>query len=293
MKRCSKLDCQEDNPSDAIFCHMCGRKMKTRKKWPILVGVFISLLVVLGILFFIVPIGSNATNFTVNGVSFKMIKVNGGSFYMGATPECDCGEAQWWEKPIHRVRLDEYYIGETEVTQELWEEVMGYNPSEKFVGRNYPVNCVSWDDCIEFCRVLSLKTGKRFRLPTEAEWEYAARGGNKSKLYKFSGSNNLYQVAWCLDNSDSIPHQVKTKKPNELGIYDMTGNAWEWCSDYWSEKYNDSPQNNPKGPAYGEYRVHRGGGWLNLPKSCRISYRHYARPGRKNDYRGFRLAMDD
>ena len=290
MKRCSNPSCHADNPDDAIYCHMCGHKMKTRKKWPIVLCVFLSLLVVLGILYFIVSVDSNATKFTVNGASFNMIKVDGGSFYMGATPECDCGEAKWWEKPVHRVSLDQYYIGETEVTQELWEAVMGYNPSEKIVGRNYPVNCVSWDDCMEFCQVLSRKTGKRFRLLTEAEWEFAARGGNKSKQYKFSGSNNLY--AWFIDNSDSIPHPVKAKKPNELGIYDMTGNAWEWCSDYWSEKYNDYPQNNPKGPSFGEYRVHRGGGWLNKATNCRISYRYKAKQSRRNDFRGFRIAMD-
>lgn len=293
MRRCPNTKCQEVNPDDANYCHMCGSKMKTKTIWPIIVGAVIAIISVFGILELFIPDNRDTLTFTVNGESFNMIRVNGGSYNMGATSECDQGEAKWWEKPVHRVTLDNYYIGETEVTQALWEAIMGSNPSQNRVGRNYPVNCVSWDDCVEFCQVLSQKTGKRFRLPTEAEWEFAARGGNKSNHYKYSGSNYLHEVAWCLDNSDSISHPVKTKKPNELGIYDMTGNAWEWCSDYWCENYSDYSQYNPQGPSTGEYRVHRGGGWLNLPKSCRISYRYYAKQGRRNDYRGLRLAMDD
>lgn len=292
MKRCSNPSCHADNPSDAIFCHMCGLKMKTRVIWPfILGGVVLVSALVCGIIKFTTFENKNVVKFTVNGVSFNMIKVEGGSFSMGATYE-QGNEAMWWEKPVHQVSLNSYYIGETEVTQSLWKAVMIQNPSS-FKGDNLPVDCVSWDDCVEFCRLLSHKTGKRFRLPTEAEWEFAARGGNKSKHFKYSGSNNVYDVAWCLHNSDSIPHAVKTKKPNELGIYDMTGNAWEWCSDYWQEKHDDYTQYNPQGTSIGEYRVHRGGGWLNLPKSCRISYRYYAKQGRRNDYRGLRLVMDN
>lgn len=292
MKRCSNPSCHADNPSDAIFCHMYGRKMKTRVIWPfILGGVVLVSALVCGIIKFTTFENKNVVKFTVNGVSFNMIKVEGGSFSKGATYE-QGNEAMWWEKPVHQVSLNSYYIGETEVTQALWKAVMIQNPSS-FKGDNLPVDCVSWDDCVEFCRLLSLKTGKRFRLPTEAKWEFAARGGNKSKHFKYSGSNNVYEVAWCIGVSDSIPHAVKTKKPNELGIYDMTGNAWEWCSDYWQEKYDDYTQYNPQGPSIGEYRVHRGGGWLNLPKSCRISYRYYAKQGRRNDYRGLRLVMDN
>lgn len=291
MKRCSNPSCRADNPSDAIFCHMCGRKMKTKVIWPFILGgvVLISALVC-GIIKFTTFENKNVVKFTVNGVSFKMIKVDGGSFSMGATYE-QGNEAMWWEMPVHQVSLNNYYIGETEVTQALWKAVMSQNPSS-FKGDNLPVDCVSWDDCVEFCRLLSHKTGKRFRLPTEAEWEFAARGGNKSNCYKYPGSNNVYEVAWCIGVSDSIPHAVKTKKPNELGIYDMAGNAWEWCSDYWGAKYNDYHEINPQGPSTGEYRVHRGGGWLNRPTHCRISYRYKAKQSRRNDFRGFRLVMD-
>ncbi len=292
MKRCPNPTCHEDNPDDAVYCHMCGRKMKTRAKWPfVLVGIVaVALAVVFGIMKFDSSDNENKMKFTVNGVSFNMIKVDGGSFSMGATYE-QGSEAMWWEEPVHQVSLSSYYIGETEVTQALWKAVMRQNPSS-FKGDNLPVDCVSWDDCVEFCRLLSQKTGKRFRLPTEAEWEFAARGGNKSNHYKYSGSNNLYEVAWCLDNSDNISHPVKIKKPNELGIYDMAGNAWEWCNDYWHEKYENYSQVNPQGPSSGEYRVHRGGGWLNRPTHCRISYRYKAKQSRRNDFRGFRLAMD-
>lgn len=292
MKCCPNTKCQEYNPDDAVYCHMCGRKMKTKAIWPFVLGgvVFVSALVY-GIMKLTSFENKNGESFTVNGVSFNMIKVDDGSFSMGATYE-QGSEAMWWEEPVHQVSLSSYYIGETEVTQALWKAVMRQNPSS-FKGDNLPVDCVSWDDCVEFCRLLSLKTGRRFRLPTEAEWEFAARGGNKSNHYRYSGSDNLYEVAWCLDNSDSIPHPVKLKKPNELGIYDMAGNAWEWCSDYWHEKYENNSQVNPQGPSSGEYRVHRGGGWLNRPTHCRISYRYKAQQNRRNDFRGFRLVLDE
>ena len=291
MKRCSNTSCRADNPSDAVYCHMCGRKMKTKAIWPfVLGGVVLVGALVYGIMKFTTFENKNVMKFTVNGVSFNMIKVEGGSFSMGATYE-QGSEAMWWEKPVHQVSLNNYYVGETEVTQALWKAVMKQSPSG-FKGDNLPVDCVSWDDCVEFCRLLSHKTGKRFRLPTEAEWEFAARGGNKSNSYKYPGSNNVYEVAWCIGVSDSIPHAVKTKKPNELGIYDMAGNAWEWCGDYWGANYNDYHEINPQGPSTGEYRVHRGGGWLNAPTYCRVSYRYKAMQTRRNDFRGFRLVMD-
>lgn len=290
MKNCPNTICRAEHPDDANYCHMCGGKMKTKSKWPIICGIILVIAIILGVLWFFVFDSQSVPKYAVNGVSFNMIKVDGGSFYMGATFE-QGNESKEWEKPVHHVTLNSFYIGETEVTQALWKAVMKQNPSN-FRGDNLPVDNVSWDDCNEFCRLLSQKTGKIFRLPTEAEWEFAARGGNKSNHYKYSGSNNLYEVAWCLDNSDSIPHPVKTKKPNELGIYDMTGNAWEWCSD-WYERYHDYSQNNPHGPSSGEYRVHRGGGWLNSPLYCRISYRYYAKQGRRNDFRGLRLALDN
>lgn len=266
------------------------KKTSDGNVWKIILGVIFVLAVAFGIMKLTSPNNEKVTKFMVNGVPFNMIKVEGGSFSMGATYE-QGSEAMWWEEPVHQVSLNSYYIGETEVTQALWKAVVGENPSS-FKGDNLPVDCVSWDDCVEFCRLLSQKTGKRFRLPTEAEWEFAARGGNNSNHYKYPGSDYVYEVAWCIGVSDSIPHPVKTKKPNELGIYDMAGNAWEWCNDYWCEKYYDYSQVNPQGPSDGEYRVHRGGGWLNHPTNCRISYRYKAKQSRRNDFRGFRLAMD-
>ena len=200
-------------------------------------------------------------------------------------------ESKAWEKPAHQVTLNSYYIGETEVTQELWKQVMGYNPSQH-VGDSYPVECVSWNDCVEFCQRLSQKTGCHFRLPTEAEWEYAARGGNLSKGYKFSGSNLIEDVAWSLEISDSISHPVRQKQPNELGLYDMTGNAWEICSDLYA-RYTGENEYNPQGPSTSEKgRVRRGGGWLNRANYSRVSYRYYTPHGQRNDFLGFRLAMD-
>ncbi|MBQ6771395.1 MAG: formylglycine-generating enzyme family protein [Bacteroidales bacterium] len=236
--------------------------------------------------------GANESiGFDVNGAKFTMKYVEGGRFMMGASASDTI--AKTWEKPAHSVILDDYYIGETEVSQALWKAVMNNNPS-KHVGDNYPVDCVSWDDCMDFCKKLSSITGYYFCLPTEAEWEFAARGGNKSNNYKYSGSNNLNEVAWCLDDSDTISHVVKTKKPNELGVYDMTGNVWEWCYDYWNnqyESYSGFSQINPHGTPSGEFRVHRGGAWHSSSKYCRVSYRWYAKAERHNDFRGFRLAM--
>ena len=231
--------------------------------------------------------GGNET-ITVNGVSFTMIKVEGGTFNMGATSE-QGSDAESDEKPVHSVTLSDYYIGETEVTQELWEAVMGSNPSY-FKGSQKPVEQVSWNDCKEFITKLNKLTGKNFRLPTEAEWEYAARGGNKSKGYKYSGSNTIGNVAWYTDNSSSKTHDVKTKTPNELGIYDMSGNVYEWCED-WYGNYSSGSQTNPTGPSTGSYRVLRGGSWINYAKYCRVSHRSSINPDyRFNDY-GFRLVL--
>lgn len=230
---------------------------------------------------------SNKT-YTVNGVSFRMISVESGTFSMGS-PDTD-KDAWDNEKPAHQVTLSGYYIGETEVTQALWQAVMGSNPS-KFTGDlQRPVESVSWNDCQTFISKLNELTGESFRLPTEAEWEYAARGGKKSKGYKYSGSNTLGDVAWYWDNSSSGTEAVKTKQPNELGIYDMSGNVYEWCADwYGSSYYSSSPQANPTGPSSGSYRVLRGGSWLNGPWNCRVAYRYYNSPVNGNYYYGLRL----
>ncbi|MBS4027610.1 MAG: SUMF1/EgtB/PvdO family nonheme iron enzyme, partial [Ignavibacteriales bacterium] len=182
-----------------------------------------------------------------------MIFVEGGTFEMGSKD----GESD--EKPVHNVELDDFYISKYEVTQNEWQEVMGNNPS-LFLGDYLPVEKVSWNDIQEFLQILNAKIGGNYRLPTEAEWEYAARGGNKYSDYKYSGSNNIDEVAWYDGNSGNKTHRVGIKKANGLGIYDMTGNVWEWCSDWYGENYySESSSSNPQGPSNGTYRVLRGG----------------------------------
>ncbi len=226
--------------------------------------------------------------FTVDGVDFTMVYVEGGTFTMGATSE-QGSDVYDREKPAHQVTLSSYYIGETEVTQELWQAVMGNNPSDN-KGDNLPVERVSYNDVQEFIAKLNQKTGKTFRLPTEAEWEYAARGGNKSKGYKYSGSNNVEDVAWYWDNANTKTYPVKTKQANELGLYDMSGNVWEWCSD-WYGGYSSSSQTNPQGPNSGSNRVLRGGSWNLNAWFCRVSYRGSISPSYRNFNGGFRLAF--
>ena len=227
---------------------------------------------------------------TVNGVAFNMVKVSGGTFQMGATSE-QGSDAESDEKPVHQVTLSDYYIGETEVTQELWQAVMGSNPSG-FTGSGLlPVERVSWDDCQTFITKLNALTGMQFRLPTEAEWEFAARGGNSSQGYKYSGSNNIVDVAWYTKNSNSKTHEVGTKAPNELGLYDMSGNVWEWCQD-WYDYYSSSAQTNPTGPTSGYHHMHRGGSWYGSAGNCRVSRRKFITPydGVGRDH-GLRLAL--
>ena len=244
----------------------------------------------------VTPPSSQDRSFTVGGVTFKMIAVEGGTFTMGATSE-QGSDAYDWEKPTHSVTLSSYSIGETEVTQALWQAVMGSNPSY-FSGSNKPVEQVSWDDCQDFIRRLNALTGENFRLPTEAEWEYAARGGNKSRGYKYAGSNNIDNVAWYWDN---IPSQssgsagygtqvVASKSPNELGLYDMSGNVWEWCQDRYGS-YSSGSQTNPTGPTSGDSRVYRGGSWYSDAWYCRVSYRHIYDPTYRSYFIGLRLAL--
>lgn len=226
--------------------------------------------------------------YTANGVSFDMMMVKAGTFTMGAKSEMKDLEPD--EKPTHQVTLtNDYYIGKTEVTQALWMAVMGNNPSY-FIGDNLPVESVSWNDCQKFISKLNSLTGQNFRLPTEAEWEFAARGGNNSNHYQYSGSNELGDVAWYVGNSGDTTHVVATKQPNELGIYDMSGNVWEWCSD-WFGNYSSSSLTNPTGPNSGSYRVLRGGGWSSLARNCRSSYRHGVAPGNGSLDDGLRLVL--
>jgi formylglycine-generating enzyme required for sulfatase activity len=259
------------------------------------------------------PVG-DLVEYTVNGVTFKMVQVEGGTFTMGATAE-QGGDAYEWEYPAHQVTLSSFSIGQTEVTQELWQAVMGSNPSwfngygnsdyssyhsDTNYGTNLqrPVEKVSWDDCQEFIMKLNQMTGKNFRLPTEAEWEYAARGGNRSQGYKYSGSNTVDDVAWYWDNipSQSIgtvgygTQTVATKQPNELGIYDMSGNVCEWCQD-WYGSYSADSQTNPTGPASGSNRVGRSGSWFNPARYCRVSDRSGISAGKRFINVGLRLAL--
>ena len=221
--------------------------------------------------------------YTVNGVSFTMIAVKGGTFQLGSDDWFDN------EKPVHQVTLSDYYIGETEVTQELWNAVMGSKPSNYTGNMQRPVEMVSWNDCQTFISRLNELTGEAFRLPTEAQWEYAARGGNKSKGYTYSGSNTIDDVAWYTSNSSSTTHPVKTKAPNELGIYDMSGNVWEWCSD-WYGSYSSAAQTDPTGPSTGSGRVRRGGSWGSSAAHCRVAYRSDFAPTISYGNQGLRLA---
>ena len=234
--------------------------------------------------------GDNISIPVKDGVSIDMIRVEAGTFTMGATPEM---ENPWDdEKPTHQVTLtNDYYIGKYEVTQALWQAVMDNNPSY-FKGDNLPVEKVSWDDCQEFISKLNRITGKTFRLPTEAEWEYAARGGKKSRGYQYSGSNNISDVAWYYDNSGSETHNVGSKQANELGIYDMTGNVWEWCQD-WHDNYSSSSQVNPTGANSGPFRVGRGGCWFYAARLCRSSCRFSYAPDTRFYYLGLRLVLSE
>ena len=244
----------------------------------------------------------------------EMVLVKGGTFTMGATSE-QGSDYYSAELPTHQVTLSDYYIGKYEVTQQLWEYVMKYsgtaadgstmsayasdvwlgtNPSSSYgEGNYYPAYYVNWEDIVNiFIPRLNKITGKTFRLPTEAEWEYAARGGNKSKGYKYSGSNTIGDVAWYYDNSSSTAHPVGTKAPNELGLYDMSGNVWEWCSDWYSSSYySSSSSTNPTGPTSGSFRVIRGGSWFSIARYCRVSCRGSGNPDFRDGDLGFRLVM--
>ena len=217
----------------------------------------------------------------------NMVYVEGGTFTMGATSEQQ--NLYDDEKPTHRVSLSSFYIGKYEVTQALWKAVMGSNPSH-FEGDNLPVENVSWNDCQTFLSKLNAMTGKNFRLPTEAEWEFSARGGNRSRGYQYSGSNVLSDVAWYDNNSGGETHPVGTKAPNELGIYDMSGNVWEWCQDR-KGSYSSSAQTNPKGPSSGSLRVFRGGSWFEFTGSCRVALRSSNAPGISYFNFGLRLVL--
>lgn len=232
------------------------------------------------------------------GINLEMVYVQGGEFLMGGISE-QGNDAESDEQVIRRVNVGDFYIGRFEVTQSQWESVMGTSVSQqrdkanpqwllRGTGPNNPMYYVSWEEASEFCRILSRKTGRTYRLPTEAEWEYAARGGQKNDGTKYSGSNLIDYAGWYGGNSDSSTHPVGTKNPNELGIYDMSGNVWEWCRDWYAGAYDRSQTDNPTGPVSGSYRVLRGGSWYNTASGCRVSNRNDNSPDSRGNS-GFRV----
>lgn len=247
-----------------------------------------------------VNIGQSSKLATINDYEIEMIRVEGGLFTMGTTLQQ--GGTNEDERPVHNVRVDSYYIAPTPVTQELWQNVMGakVNLWQKLVGnttsnsknKNYPVVNISWNDCSRFIEKLNALTGKEFRLPTEAEWEFAAKGGARGRMngYKYSGGNNIHRVSWNFENSDGTIHEVAKLQPNELGIYDMSGNVWEWCED-WYAPYPIDLVENPKGPNVGDKKVCRGGSWKSIGRDCRISIRKSEYPSNRSFDIGFRLAL--
>lgn len=298
-------NCNFENNAEAKFCIKCGSplaeaKLKTGKITVVLKKIMGKLknhikklknskftkpvLIVLGlvILFFVLkqPIA--------NLLPIKppdMVFVKGGTFKMGSNN----GDSD--EKPVHTVTVSDFYIGKYEVTQKQWRDVMGTNPSYFSGCDDCPVEQVSWNDVQKFIKKLNKKNWKKYRLPTEAEWEYAARGGKKSKGYKYAGSDNIGNVAWYSENSYDKTHTVGTKRANELGIYDMTGNVWEWCNDWYDgDYYGKSPKSNPKGPKSGSGRVNRGGGRGTNAGCCRVADRIYNSPGYSTSM-GFRLVV--
>lgn len=284
--------CGEDNEVNSLFCPRCGwayipftSKKLDEKRLDIAKRVWNG-----------VKSGNKAPETPSSNLPTpikelidNMVRVEGSTFMMGATPE-QGEEAFNDEKPTHRVTLSTFYIGRYPVTQEQWKAVMGSNPSY-FQGERHPVEQVNWMDCQDFVQKLSEMTGMTFRLPTEAEWEYAARGGKKSKGYKYSGGDLLPQVAWYNDNSGSTSHEIGQKSPNELGLYDMSGNIWEWVQD-WKGDFTEGDQINPTGPETGDERICRGGGWNREHDRCRVSYRGDDLPDLRYRSLGLRVVLE-
>ena len=221
---------------------------------------------------------AKVTTYEVNGVSFDMVEVEGGNYLMG-----DDNSERSNEMPAHKETIPTFHIGKTEVTQELWEAVMGTNPSQFKGEANLPVERVTWTDCNTFISKLNELTGKNFRLPSEPEWEYAARGGNKSQGFTYPGSDNVDEVVWYRENSGDKTHPVAQKQPNELGIYDMGGNVLEWTSDKYSDNYSSSRTDSD--------RCDRGGGYSNSPLGVLFTYRHHVQESYTGGNLGLRLAL--
>lgn len=303
--KCSK--CGFENPNGFKFCGQCGSKLEVYNKCPNCGTTFPSEGIFCpecGTRVRVESIEKDRTSrmdmcpkvleFVVGSCRFKMIKVVGWSFIMGGAIAEQEDDAYDWEGPAHPVTLSDYYIGQTQVTQALWKAVMGSNPSN-FKGDNLPVEKVSWDDCQTFIEKLNSMLfnelgGKRFALPTEAQWEWAARGGNTGKGYKYAGTNYIEYMAWYKDNSGGKTHPVAQKQPNELGLFDMSGNVSEWCQD-WYGRFSSDAQTNPQGPASGTYRVIRGGSWDDHAENCHVSYRNGLEPDAANNDLGLRLCL--
>ena len=229
----------------------------------------------------------NNENTMLPAINFDMVQVQGGTFQMGSKDASDDAA------PVHAVKVNSFSISKYEVTQAQWKAIMHTNPSYFNHCDNCPVEKVSWNDIQEFIKKLNEATGEHYRLPTEAEWEYAARGGNKSANYIYSGSNDINSVAWNALNSNNKTHQVGQKKPNELGLYDMSGNVWEWCADWFDANYyKNSSANNPTGPNNGKAKVLRGGSWAVSSGYCHAAYRGLLTPDFKSNLFGFRLVKD-
>lgn len=286
-------------------------------KYRFIIGLCILALIIVGLFIYMSPSVSTKNDtppnlninlsdttsiqtFTVDSITFKMVYVEGGTFMMGATKEQE-DVCTYPEKPQHKVTIPSFMIGQTEVTQELWDAVMSKNTSD-FKGKRKPVDNLSWEDCERFLHLLKAFTGIQFRFPTEAEWEYAARGGRKSKGYRFSGSNNVGEVSWYSVNSRIIendsakyygPHEVALKNPNELGLYDMSGNVSEWCLDFvGNDYYSESVSINPQGPQNGTEHIRRGGAWNNPANCQRVSHRGiFISRFTTNNAVGLRLAL--
>ena len=218
----------------------------------------------------------------------NMVRIEGGTFTMGSESK-PIGNTFFTELPLHKVTISSFYPCRYEVTQEEWERVMGNNPS-RFINDKCPVEIVSWEDCLLFIRKFNIMTGKELRLPTEAEWEFAARGGNYSRGYTYSGGNVIDSVAWYKGNSNGHSHPVGQKCPNELRLYDMSGNVWEWCGD-WAGEYNFYLQTDPVGPSSAINRIYRGGSWRYGEENCRVSLRGNHTPIVRNCNLGLRLAI--
>ena len=257
------------------------------REFPMYRNIILSLVIL--IFFVSFAAADQQSTMSPESASIELVFVKGGCYDMGDT----FGGGIFGERPVHKVCVDDFSIGKYEVTQGQWKAIMGSNPSYfNNCGDTCPVETVSWNDIREFIKRLNSRTGKSYRLPTEAEWEYAARSGGKKEKYSGTSSyTDLGNYAWHSSNSGGKTHPVGQKKPNSLGLYDMSGNAWEWCSDWYDKKYYyNSPKDNPKGPSSGDYTALRGGAWDSTPRGIRAAYRGYHSQSSRGYYLGFRLA---